>query len=222
MPCQIYFLISIPFLSAQMPLHLFIRKLKNRLNVWSDNVDVYHGSYSEEQLRNDLHRVHDTRAGLDEIHYQLLKDLPKCSLLILFKIFNKIWISGDFHSDWSKVFIITTPKSSKEPINPTYYRLIVLTSCICKTIKRMINRRLVWYLESHKLHSNVLCGFRSMRSMVDGNIRFKTFYTEASIHNQHLVSIFYIWERLCYHMEVLDYEGPPSLRPKRLPSGFHQ
>ena len=136
-------------------------------------------------MRNDLHIAHDTRAGLDEIHYQLLKDLPKCSLLNVLYIFNKIWISGDFHSDWSKVFIFNTPKSSKEPTNPTNYPLIVLTSCICKIIKLMINRRLVWYLESHKFLSNVLCRFRYMCSMVDNIIRFKTFYTEASIHNQH-------------------------------------
>ena len=49
----------------------------------------------------------------------------------------------------------------------------------------MINRRLVWYLESHNLLTNVQCGFRSRRSTVDHLVRFETFWREAFIHNQH-------------------------------------
>ena len=55
----------------------------------------------------------------------------------------------------------------------------------------MINRRLAWYHESHNLLTNVQCGFRSRRSMVDHLVRFETFCMEAFIHNQHLVSVFF-------------------------------
>ena len=48
------------------------------------------------------------------------------------------------------------PKPGEDPTNPTNYHHIALTSCICKTIEGMINRRLVWYLESHNLLTNVL------------------------------------------------------------------
>ena len=51
--------------------------------------------------------------------------------------------------------MIPIPKPGKDPTNPTNYRPIALTSCICKTMERMINRGLVWYLESHKLLTNV-------------------------------------------------------------------
>ena len=56
---QISFLIILPLISAHLPLHLFIRKLKNRLNVASDNADVYHDPYSEE-LQDARYRAHDT------------------------------------------------------------------------------------------------------------------------------------------------------------------
>ena len=59
----------------------------------------------------------------------------------------------------------------------------------------MINRRLVWYLESHNLLTNVQCGFRSRRSMVDHIVRLETFCREAFIHNQHLVSVFFDLEK---------------------------
>ena len=62
-------------------------------------------------------------------------------------------------------------------------------------MERMINRRLVWYLESHKLLTNVQCGFRSSRSTVDNLVRFETFCREAFIHNQHLVSVFFYLDK---------------------------
>ena len=87
------------------------------------------------ELQGALRRAHDTSAGSDEIHYQLLKHLPKSSLLLLLNIFNKIWISGDFSSNWRKLIIIPVPKPGKDPTTPTTCRLIALTSCICKTME---------------------------------------------------------------------------------------
>ena len=152
---------------------------KQTIKFSSDNAEVYNKPFSMEELRDALHRAHDTSAGPDEIHYQLLKHLPDASLLRLLNIFNKIWISGDFPSDWRKAIIIPIPKPGKDPTNPTNYRPIALTSCICKTMERMINRRLVWYLESNKLLTNVECGFRSRHSTVDHLVRFETFCREA-------------------------------------------
>ena len=168
---------------------------KHNINFSSENAEVYNRSFSLEELQDALRRAHDTSAGPDEIHYQLLKHLPDASLLLLLNIFNKIWISGDFPSDWRKAIVIPIPKPGKDPNNPTSYRPIALTSCICKTMERMINRRLVWYLESHNLLTNVQCGFRSRRSTVDHLVRFETFCREAFIHNQHLVSVFFDLEK---------------------------
>ena len=103
-------------------------------------------------------------------------------------ILNKIWLSSDFP-------LIPIPKPSKDPANPTNYRPIALTSCICKTMERMVNRRLVWYLESHNLLTNVQCGFRSRRSTVDHLVRFEMFCREAFIHNQHIVSVLFDLEK---------------------------
>ena len=91
--------------------------------------------------------------------------------------------------------VIPIPKPGKDPTNPTKYRPIALTSCICKTMERMLNRRLIWYLESHNLLTNVQCGLRSRRSTVDHLVRFETFCREAFIHNQHLVSVFFDLEK---------------------------
>ena len=89
-----------------------------------------------EELQDALRRAHDTSAGPDETHYQLLKHLPSSSLLLHLNIFNKIWLSGDFPFDWRKAIVIPIPKPGKDPTNPTNYRPIVLTSCICKTMNK--------------------------------------------------------------------------------------
>ena len=190
---QIIFLIIL--LSADAFTSLRCKAEKQNINFSSEIAEVYNRPFSLEELQDALHRAHDTSAGPDEIHYQLLKHLPDASLLLLLNILNKIWISGDFPSDWRKAIVIPIPNPAKDPTNPTNYRPIALTSCICKTMEQIINRRLVWYLESHNLLTNVQCGFRSRRNTVDHLVGFETFCREAFIHNQHLVSVFFYLEK---------------------------
>ena len=59
---------------------------KQTITFSSDNAEVYNKPLSMEELRDALRRAHDTSAGPDEIHYQLLKHLPDASLLFLLNI----------------------------------------------------------------------------------------------------------------------------------------
>ena len=63
--------------------------------------------------------------------------------------------------------IIPIPKPGKDKTEATNYRPIALTSCICKTMVRMINDRLVWFLESNNLISKNQAGFRKNNSTND-------------------------------------------------------
>ena len=160
------------------------------LNFSFESVKVYNGPIGMEELQDALHIARDTLVGPGEMHYQLLKHLPKSSLLILLNIcFINVWLSGDFPSDWKKVINFPVPKPRKDPTYPTNYHHVALTSCIYKTMERMINCSLVWYLESHNLLTNVPCRFRSIHSMIDHIVRFEMFCWVAFIHKQHLVSV---------------------------------
>ena len=101
------------------------------------------------------------------------------------------------------MIVIPIPKPGKDPTNHTSYRPIALTSCICKAMERMINCRFVWYLESHKLLTNVQCGFRFRRSTIHHLVRFETFSREAFIHNQYLVSVFCCLFSFCFGVVVV-------------------
>ena len=80
---------------------------------------------------------------------------------------NEIWRTGKFPEDWHKAVIISIPKPGKDKTEATNYRPIALTSCICKTMERMINDRLVWFLESNNLISGNQAGFRKNYSTND-------------------------------------------------------
>ena len=70
-------------------------------------------------------------------------------------------------TSWKQAAVIPIPKPGKDNTDPSNYRPIALTSCLCKTLERMINTRLIWFLESNGLITNFQCGFRSKRSTVD-------------------------------------------------------
>ena len=136
-----------------------------------------------------------TAVDPDEIHYEFLIQLPPCSLIFLLQTFNEVWISGRFPTSWKQATIIPIPKPGKDNTDPSNYRPIALTSCLCKTLERMSNTRLIWFFESNGLITNSQCGFRSKRSTVDHLVRLETFVREAFIKKEHLTAVFFDLEK---------------------------
>ncbi|OOY58142.1 hypothetical protein BOW02_12445 [Solemya velum gill symbiont] len=61
-----------------------------------------------------------------------------------------------------------------KPTDPANYRPISLTSCLGTTMERIINDRLVWFLESNNLLTNLQCGFRQGRRTIDHLVRLES------------------------------------------------
>ena len=158
-----------------------ISKEKTKLNFKSNNNELYHKDFTIKELRKALKKYHDTAVGCDDIHYQLLKHLPFRSLDSLLRIFNQVCHTGILPDSWKEATVIPIPKSGKDSTNPSNYRPIALTTCICKTMERMVNDRLVWFLEKNKLIATVQKGFRKQRGTLDHLVRFETFICEAFI-----------------------------------------
>ena len=166
-------------------------KEKTKLNFKSNNDEHYNKDFTIKELRKALKKCHDIAAGSDNIHYQFLKHLPLRSLDSLLRIFNHIWHTGILPDSWKEAIFIPIPKPGKNSTNPANYSLIALTSCICKTMERMVNDRLVWFLEKNQLIAAVQSGFRKQRGTLDHLIRFETFIREAFIQKEHVVSVFF-------------------------------
>ena len=168
---------------------------KTKLNFKSNNLEDYNQPFSLSELTDCIMKSHNTAVGPDEIHYEFLKQLPSCSLDFLLQAFNEVWVSGKFPTSWKQATIIPIPKPGKDITDPSNYRPIALTSCLCKTLERMINTRLIWFLESNGLITNFQCDFRSKRSTVDHLVLLETFVREAFIKKEHLTAVFFDLEK---------------------------
>ena len=143
-----------------------IKKEKERKPVNFNTNDSnlrYNKVFKLRDLKRSLKRAHDSAPGPDQIHYQILKHLPDETMEILLRIINKHWKDSTFPKSWKEALLLPIPKPGKDHYNPLNYRPIALTSCICKTVERMVNERLVWYLEKNKILTKLQCGFRTNR-----------------------------------------------------------
>ena len=168
---------------------------KTFLNFNSDNSEFYNQDLMMQELDNSLSNSHDTAVGPDEIHYQMLKHLPKSCKEVLLHIFNHIWTTGDFPESWRNATVIPLAKPGKDASDAKNYRPIALTSCLCKTMERMVNDRLTWHLESNGFITAYQSGFRKGRSTLDQLIRLETYVRDAFIKRQHVVAIFFDLEK---------------------------
>jgi hypothetical protein len=75
--------------------------------------------------------------------------------------------------------VIPILKPGKDPNEPESYRSISLTSCICKIIERMVNKRLIFILEDRGLLPDTQYGFRKGKSTADVLIGIEGFIAVA-------------------------------------------
>ena len=151
---------------------------------------------SLKELRKALKKCHVTAVRCDDIHYQFLKHLPFRSLDSLLCIFNNVWHTGILPNSWKEAIVIPIPKPGKDSTNPANYGPIAFTSCICKTMERMVNDHLVWFLEREKkkkkkLIATIQSGFCKQIGTLDHLVRFETFIRETFIKKEHAVSVFF-------------------------------
>ena len=136
------------------------------------------------ELKQSLQRANDSATGLDQVHYQLLTHVPNSALSGLLKVYNHVWESVFRH------------RGGKDDLDPSNFRPIALTSCLCKTMERMINACLMWSLESQGLLSEKQCGFRKNHSTLDHLVPFETVIRNAFVKKEHVLIIFFDLEKV--------------------------
>ena len=75
------------------------------------------------------------------------------------------YLVESFPSTWRKATVIPISKPGMDPLNPNNYHPIALTSCLCKIMERMVNSRLVWYLEVNEILIKFHAGFRGKKEV---------------------------------------------------------
>ncbi|XP_076046489.1 uncharacterized protein LOC143028383 [Oratosquilla oratoria] len=124
----------------------------------------------------------------------MIKNLPDAKTFLL-KIINRTWETGILPKSWKTAIIIPIKKPNKNPFDPSSYRPIALTSCVCKLMEKMINTRLVWYLESENKLSPYQFGFRKNRSTLDPLLRLSNQIQQGFSKQCQRIGVFFDLEK---------------------------
>ena len=158
-----------------------------------DTKEMHHINlpFNIHELRNALSQSHESTPGQDNINYTTLQHLPNESLTLLLHQINNIWRTGNIPTQWKHAVIIPLLKPTQDPLQASSYRPIALTSCVGKTMERMVNNRLKYYLEQNNLIPDTQCAFRKNRSCTDHLTRLSD-DIHKSINRRHKVTAIFI------------------------------
>ena len=172
-----------------------IRAESTAVDFRSRGNEYYNSAFSNDELIDVVQSLTDSSTGPDNIHNRFIKYLPEETLQLLLKIFNNLWEGGTIPPIWQQAIVVPIPKPDKDHSDPNNYRPISLTSCLCKTFEKLVNNRLVYYLESNNLLTDTQSGFRKQRCTTDHLVRLETWVREGLINREHVVAISFDLEK---------------------------
>jgi hypothetical protein len=100
----------------------------------------------------------------------MLKELSLSAKKELLKGYNQVWEGDSFPEEWTKALVVPVLKPGKDASRVACYRLISLTSCVCKLFEKMVNNSLLHTLVSQGVILEQQYGFRRNRSTIDVHI----------------------------------------------------
>ena len=165
---------------------------KQRLNLREPEDEVMTAPITIDELDANLKELKTKKApGPDNVPNDLLINLGPQAKRKLLGIFNTSWKTGTLPGIWKRAVLIPILKKGKSKDKADSYRPISLTSCICKLMERIINRRLMWYLEDNKLIMDEQAGFRQHRSTED-QIAYISQVVEEGFQKQHHTVVIWV------------------------------
>lgn len=171
-----------------------------------DNNSVYNQRFTLYEMKSALESCRGTSPGPDNVRYEMVKNLSDSSKIYLLNFYNLIWMEKVFPVNWRKALVIPILKSGKEATNRNNYRPISLTNCLCKLLERMVNKRLVWYIEKNCLLNINQSGFRRNRSTIDNLAVLHSHIMESFSTKKDLIAVFFdirkaydcVWRKLIF------------------------
>jgi len=167
----------------------------NDIDFYSDNSESYNATFKISELNTAIQQTKDNSPGPDQIHNKMFRYMPLTARPYFLDVINVIWTKSYFDNRWRKAIVIPIPKPNKDHKNPMNYRPISLTSCLCKLIEKMVNNRIMNFLENSKFFAHVQCGFRKGRSTVDHLVRLETFMRKAIADSKHAAAVYFDMEK---------------------------
>lgn len=153
------------------------------------NNEPFNNHIDISELLSALQSCKSKSPGPDNIPYSFIKNLPLIGIKTILQIYNSIWSQGIFPNQWRHAYVVPIPKPNKSKFDIENYRPISLINTLSKLMEKIINKRLIWYLESSKLLTKEQCGFRKNHSTLDALTSLHTDICSAFRRNHHLITI---------------------------------
>lgn len=152
----------------------------------------YNLPISENELSNTINKnLRNASPGLDNIHAAMIKNLHPNSLTYLLSLFNSIFSQNTYPIFWKTVIILPILKPGSDPLLPASYRPIALSSVLGKLFQKILNKRLLWYLESNNILSPFQYGFRKGRNTIQPLYDLQSQINDVTNNKSSLYSIFF-------------------------------
>ena len=156
---------------------------------------VYNNPFTEAEFEMALESCNNSAPGKDNVSFVMIKKLNIKAKKYLLKFYNYLWKMGFFPKLWRHAIIIPIVKPGKDPSLPTNYRPISLTSSICKLMEKMVNMRLMWYIEENNILSPTQSGARRNRSTLDSLGSLENQIKEGFLLKKITVAVFFDIEK---------------------------
>lgn len=155
------------------------RQLQDKIRQQTNFSPPMTSDFTMAELNDAIRRLKSKKSpGKDGICNEMIKHLGPTARKKLLELFNQSWKTGIYPLAWKEATIIPIPKKGKDPRKKTSYRPISLLSCLGKTLERMVNKRLMWHLETNNLITKEQTAFRKNRNTEDQLI-----YLAQSVEN---------------------------------------
>ena len=168
-----------------------IRATIQEAKIQQANLEI-NSRFTLEELKESIKSTESNKAaGEDEIINLFLKNLPDHKLGELLSLINKTWRTSEVPITWKNALIMPIPKPGKDLSDPKSYRPISLLSCVGKTVEKMVNTRLTWYLENNTKYSPTQFGFRPGRSTEDLLVKVEHQIRSTLVNRKVSVAVFF-------------------------------
>ena len=145
---------------------------------------------SYEEINNVVQELKLNKSpGEDTIPNEILKLKPV--VCILYKLFHFCFANSIVPTAWLKGVITPIPKSTfKDPCMPLNYRGITLLSCMSKVYTKVLNKRIISYVEEGNILVEEQPGFRAHRSCLDNLFSLTSIIRNENSAEKHVYAAF--------------------------------
>ena len=155
-----------------------------------DGDNSYNSEFTIDELLLALKSCKGSSPGPSTITYGMIQHLTLANLSKLLAVYNEIWASRTFPNSWHYAHIVPIPRRDGRLTSPSSFRPIALTDCLCKVFERMINKRLIFVLESKGVLNEQQSGFRKYRSTLDHLVHLEHCIAKAFANREFMIGIF--------------------------------